>query len=147
MFSDLICSGFKKAGASSLLICALAACSPAPDIEIRDAQVRDLLPGRDTTAGYFVLRNNSAATVTLTGATSPHARSIEMHRTFTKDDRVRMQRVREYAIEPGEEVAFAPGGLHLMIFGVKDMPEPFIINLQFSDERQVCAPFSKLAHQ
>ena len=76
MFSDLIYSNLRRASVAGFLIGTLAACTPAADIEITDAQVRDLLPGRDTTAGYFVLRNNTTNTVTLTGAASPHARSI-----------------------------------------------------------------------
>ena len=94
-----------------------------------------------------MVRNNTDATVVLYGARSPHARSIEMHRTYVKDDRVRMQRVREQAIEPGQQLGFAPGGLHLMIFGVDDMPEPFPITLLFDDGRQVSVPFSKLRYR
>ena len=125
----------------------MPACAPPPDLEITDARVRTPVPGRDTTAGYFVLRNNTTATVTLQGARSPHARSIEIHRTYVKDDRVRMQRVRASDIEPGQQLEFAPGGLHLMIFGVTDMPEPFPITLLFTDGRQLSVPFSKLSYQ
>jgi copper(I)-binding protein len=125
----------------------IPACTPPADLQISDATVRALVPGRDTTAGYFVVRNNTDATVILQGASSPHARSIEMHRTYVKDDRVGMQRVREQTIEPGQQLEFAPGGLHLMIFGVRDMPEPFPITLLFNDGRQVSVPFSKLPYR
>lgn len=127
-----------------LFVVLLAACSQPAKIAISDAQVRALLPGRDTTAGYFVLRNNTDTTLTLVGASSPVARAIEMHRTYIKDERVGMQRVPEVTIAPGEEVAFARGGLHLMIFGVAEFPEPFPITLQFDNNRQVQAAFSKL---
>ncbi len=124
----------------------LSACSAPKEVEISEAKVRALLPGRDTTAGYFELRNHTAATLTLVGATSPAARAIEMHRTYIKDDRVGMQRIPEVTIAPGESVAFERGGLHLMIFGVNEFPEPFPITLRFADDRQVEAAFSKLAN-
>lgn len=122
----------------------LTACSAPAEIQISDAAVRALIPGRDTTAGYFVVRNNTDTAITLLGASSSAARAIEMHRTVITEDRVRMQRVADVNIPPGERVEFARGGLHLMIFGVKDFPEPFPITLQFNNNRQVAVSFSKL---
>lgn len=124
----------------------LAACAPAVDLQVENGEIRALLPGRDTTAGYFSLTNHTATAVTLVGATSGEARAIEMHRTVVKDDRVSMQRVPEVQIDPGQTVAFERGGLHLMIFGVERITEPFPVMLQFADGRQVAASFSKLSN-
>ena len=52
--------------------------------------------------------------------------------------------VPEVVIEPGANVEFAKGGLHLMIFGVAEFPEPFPITLLFEGNKQVDAAFSKL---
>lgn len=143
MFSRI---GFYRPAFALFALLWLSGCAPAPELQVTDASIRDLIPGRDTTAGYFTLRNNTNAAVTLIGATSEHARAIEMHRTYIKEDRVRMQRVPEQVIGPGELVQFAPGGLHLMIFGVTSMPEPFNVTLQFKSGRQVDAAFSKLSN-
>ena len=123
----------------------ISGCSAPPAaIEVSSAQVRDLVPGRDTTAGYFVLTNNTANELTLTGATSELARAIEMHKTVQRENSVGMQRVKSLAIEPNTQVRFERGGLHLMIFGVAEVPDSFPITLQFSSGEQLTVTFSKL---
>jgi len=122
----------------------VVSCSQAPGVRVEDAQIRELLPGRDTTAGYFTLHNHTNAQITLLGARSPHARAIEMHRSVISGDRVTMQRTDHHTLARGESLRFEPGGHHLMIFGVSQMAEPFPIALLFSDGEQVDASFSKL---
>jgi len=122
----------------------LSACAEAPGIEVQEARIRDLLPGRDTTAGYFTLRNNTGKPLTLVGASSPHARLIEMHITVTNNDRVSMRRSEQHIIAPGQRLRFEPGGPHLMIFGVAKLIDPFPVTLLFADGEQAEASFSKL---
>jgi copper(I)-binding protein len=134
-----------KVMSTLILITLLGACGPAPDaLEVSQAQVRDLVPGRDTTAGYFVLTNNTATEITLNGATSDLARAIEMHETVQRENSVGMQRVRTLTIKPSEQVRFETGGLHLMIFGVADIPDAFPITLTFTNGEQLDVTFSKL---
>lgn len=121
-----------------------ACATPAEPFEVTDAQVRALVPGRDTTAGYFVLTNHTADKITLTGASSELARAIEMHKTVQRENSVGMQRVSNLSVEPGEQVRFERGGLHLMIFGVAEVPEAFPITLNFSSGEQLTVTFSKL---
>jgi copper(I)-binding protein len=125
----------------ALLLCA---CAEAPGIAVEEARIRDLLPGRDTTAGYFTLRNNTRDPLVLVGASSPHARTIEMHITVTDNDRVSMRKSEQHTLAPGERLRFEPGGPHLMIFGVAKVIDPFPITLLFSDGEQAKASFSKL---
>ena len=123
----------------------ISGCSKPPAaIEVSAAQVRDLVPGRDTTAGYFVLTNNTSTELTLTGANSELARAIEMHRTVQRENSVGMQRVSSLSIKPNTEVRFERGGLHLMIFGGPEVPNTFPITLQFAGGEQLTATFSKL---
>jgi periplasmic copper chaperone A len=120
-------------------------CSTPPEpIAVSSAEVRELVPGRDTTAGYFVLTNNTANELTLTGATSDLARAIEMHKTVQRENSVGMQRVSSVAIAPNTQARFERGGLHLMIFGVAEVPDRFPITLQFSSGEQLTVTFSKL---
>ncbi len=128
-----------------MVVAWISGCSTPPAaIEVSAAQVRDLVPGRDTTAGYFVLTNNTADELTLTGATSELARAIEMHRTVQRENSVGMQRVNSLSIKPNSEVRFERGGLHLMIFGVPEVPDVFPITLKFSSGEQLTVTFSKL---
>ena len=126
----------------------LAACSepPQPGLYVENPQIRELLPGRDTTAGYFTLTNNTGVNVTLESAQSTYARAIEMHKTVVRGDSVGMQRIKQHIIPAGASTSFAPGGLHLMIFGVTEMPDEFPITLVFSNGEQLQVPFSKLAN-
>ena len=122
----------------------LGACTEAPGLQVDNAQIRDLLPGRDTTAGYFTLSNNTSEPVTLVGAESTHARAIEMHESVVRGDSVRMQRVKQQTVAPGARVDFQPGGLHLMIFGVPAIEESTLITLQFASGERLAVSFSKL---
>ena len=120
----------------------LGACDRA-GLAVDDAAIRPLIPGRDTTAGYFTITNNTSVTVTLTGARADQARAIEIHESLVRDDRVRMRRVEQVVVPAGETVQFAPGGLHLMIFGVASISPPFEIELLFADAPGVIATFTE----
>ena len=128
---------------------ALCACQPQlPDqeqtLQVHNAQIRALLPGRDTTAGYFTLTNNTDHRVTLRGAHSSQVRAIEIHESVVRGDSVSMVRLEQHTLAVGEIVHFEPGGKHLMIFGVAEITEPFEITLQFDSGEQLTASFSKL---
>lgn len=137
---------------NSLMLCAalaLCACQPVPSVAdqtlgVHNAQIRALLPGRDTTAAYFTLSNHTDHAVTLTGAHANQARAIEMHETVLRGDSVSMRRVEQHCLASGEVVRFEPGGKHLMVFGVVEINEPFEITLQFDNDEQLTASFSKL---
>jgi copper(I)-binding protein len=94
-----------------------------------DARVRALLPGTDKTVGYFRVRNTSQAPVVLVGARAPGVRAVEFHTTTRDGDTVRMRRLQEVVLAPGETADFSPGGRHLMLFGVTTLPERLPITL------------------
>lgn len=145
MFSGLV---HKYAAVPLVAICALVgACTNSTEtsgLQVDNAQIRDLLPGRDTTAGYFTLSNNTSEPLTLVGAESTHAQAIEMHKSVVRGDSVGMQRVEQQTIGPGERVDFQPGGLHLMIFGVAALEQSTLITLQFANGERLAVSFSKL---
>ena len=114
-----------------------------PPVEVQDAWVRDLIGGRDTTAGYFHLRNNGQAPLTLTGARAGRARAIEMHETVTRGDGVGMRRLQQVNVPPGTELSFQPGGKHLMIFGVEQLTDPFAIELLFAEREPIVVQFTR----
>ena len=123
----------------------LSACSdPTSDQpEVSAARIMQPLPGKSLTSGYFELHNRSARPLLLTGANSPHARAIEIHRSSQVDGKMRMQRVPEVAIAPGARATFAPGGLHLMLFGVQDIPEAVPVTLTFAEHPPIDATFAR----
>jgi hypothetical protein len=98
---------------------ALGACGdPAPSY-IDQAWVR-LSPNKDTpSAGYFVVHGGDAG-VQLRGVLTDYALKVEMHETISKDGMTTMERVESVDVPPKGQVAFAPGGKHLMIWGIND---------------------------
>lgn len=132
-----------------ILVAAVAAgsagCTSGEPLSVTDARIREPTPGRTTTAAYFTLHNRSAETLILTGAASPAASSIEMHTMVERDGRVGMRRVPEVTVSPDERIEFAPGGLHLMVFGVKTVEAPFPISLKFADGTELATTFDKLS--
>jgi copper(I)-binding protein len=105
--------------ASLLLPMALSGCGdPAPSY-IDQAWVR-LSPNKDTpSAGYFVIHGGDAG-VQLRGVLTDYALKVEMHETVSKDGMTTMEAVDKVDVAPKTEVAFAPGGKHLMLWGVND---------------------------
>lgn len=113
-------------------------------LQISDARIRALAPGQDKTAAYFDLHNPGAADITLVGAETAVARTVEIHRIIRDGDMVRMRRQPEVVISAGETVRFAPGGLHLMIFGVSSAVDGAEIALNLGDGRTVKAKFREV---
>ncbi|MBU0933565.1 MAG: copper chaperone PCu(A)C [Alphaproteobacteria bacterium] len=97
----------------------LSACGdPAPSY-IDQAWVR-LSPNKDTpSSGYFVVHGGDAG-VQLRGVLTDYALKVEMHETISKDGMTTMERVESVDVPPKGQVDFAPGGKHLMIWGIND---------------------------
>ena len=72
-----------------------------------------------TGAAYLTIRNEGDEADRLTGATTPMAQAVEIHETRDENG-VGTMRMQEDGVEipPGETVAFAPGGYHLMLIGL-----------------------------
>ena len=132
---------------SIVLMACLGACSES-DLTFEHPVVRDPLPGQDNTVGYFVVSNPTTAEVILTGASARDARAIQMHETTTDPNRsmTRMRRMEVVRIPAGEVVSFRPGGLHLMLFGVADLPERVAITLEFAGREPITVSFSRQAY-
>ncbi len=107
-------------GAVALLVVAMvtgtAPAAAATAVRVTGATVRlAVVPGRPA-AGYFTLTAGPAP-VELTGVTSPLAR-VELHGSSGAGGVMRMDRLPAVRVAAGATVAFAPGGRHLMLFGV-----------------------------
>ncbi|MCK2182828.1 copper chaperone PCu(A)C [Halomonas getboli] len=85
----------------------------AGDLDVSDARLR-LMPGDLPAAGYFRLHNAGDHTVTLTGADSEAYGSVMLHMTVSEDGMSSMHAVSSLDIAPGNTLAFAPKGYHLM---------------------------------
>ncbi|WP_299083449.1 copper chaperone PCu(A)C [uncultured Paraglaciecola sp.] len=88
------------------------------EVAITDATIRLLPPGVPNTAAYFSLQNSSDKKLTLIGATAGFATKAEIHNHVMVNNMMSMQQQSEVVIESGKKVQFAPGGLHIMLFGL-----------------------------
>lgn len=81
----------------------------------RDAVVRLAAVPGGPAAGYFTM-SASLDHVALASVTSPKAKRIEMHETMSSGSMSSMRPLARVDIRQGEEIIFAPGGRHLMLF-------------------------------
>lgn len=70
--------------------------------------------------GFFTLTNTGKKADRLLAVTSPLAGRVEIHHSTVKNGVMQMRALpRGVALPPGKTVAFAAGGLHLMLFALQ----------------------------
>ncbi|WP_022684378.1 copper chaperone PCu(A)C [Sphingobium bisphenolivorans] len=110
--------------ALALLAClaaplALSACGDPAPTYIDQAWVR-LSPNKDApSAGYFVAHGGDSGTQ-LRGVLTDYALKVEMHESMDEGGKMSMKPIDSVDIPAQGQVAFAPGGKHLMLWGVND---------------------------
>ncbi len=95
-----------------LLLTPLLALADA-GLDVIDPWAPEAPPGR-MMAGFMDLHNSSDAPIVLVDAHSPQFGHVEIHTMVMDDGVMRMRRLEELVIEPGETVTLESGGLHLM---------------------------------
>jgi len=121
----------------------MAAQAGESSLSVSDARVR-WLPGDLPLAGYFAIASHETSPLRLVGATSPAFGHVMMHRSVEEDGMRRMVHVEGLDLAPGETLAFAPGGYHLMLMDRKQTLHPgdeVPMTLRFSDGRTLDIPF------
>ncbi|WP_319291207.1 copper chaperone PCu(A)C [Sphingobium sp.] len=95
----------------------LAACADPAPLYVDQAWIR-ISPNKDTpSAGYFVVHGGEAS-VELRDVITDRALRVEMHESTSKDGKMTMQPIEAVPVPAKTQVAFAPGGKHLMLWGV-----------------------------
>lgn len=120
-----------------LIFMAIFSCvTTAASVQVSELKVRELLPGRDVTAGYLTLKNTSQEPVSLVSVTSPGFASVELHDHVQHDGLMKMQKQSAVELPVGKEVVFQPGSLHLMLFDAQQalrIGDSISLTLHFSD--------------
>ena len=70
-------------------------------------------------AAYFVLNATAAESDRLLSAASPVAEKVELHTHLMEDGVMKMRPVVAIEVTPGSPTALQPGGLHVMLLGLK----------------------------
>ena len=111
----------------------LAACGSAGagSLQVKNAWARPGLADGNS-AAFFVI-NNPSADDTLLSVSSDVAGAVEMHQT-TMEDGVMQMNQQENVPVPKGKTTFEPGGLHVMLIGLKNdltVGDSFDITLNF----------------
>lgn len=115
----------------------------AEDVEVTDARMR-MLPGDLPAAGYFTLRNTSAAPVVLVGAQSAAFGMVEMHLSSSEGGMASMKTIPRLELAPNESIEFAPKGYHLMFMKPEQslsVGDEVAVELQFEDDQPLSVKF------
>jgi copper(I)-binding protein len=130
---------------AAALFAPLSSAGASEALHILDPYVRAVPAGLDQTAAYLTLRNGGQKNLTLTQAASPAARAIELHTVVDEGGLKKMRPVPKIDIPAGGEVRLQPGGLHIMLIGLRaPLTEgaSVALTLTFQDgsRREVSAP-------
>lgn len=72
------------------------------------------------TGGFGVIKNTSDADITVTGASTPAARTVELHETVAGSNGAMQMQAKQggFVIPAGGELTLEPGANHLMLMGL-----------------------------
>jgi hypothetical protein len=96
-----------------------AATLPAGGVTVHDAWVREPAPNRDRTAAFAIVENEGAQARAIVSARAAQAERVELHEMKREGEMMRMSPVERIELPAGGRAELKPGGLHLMLFGLK----------------------------
>jgi copper(I)-binding protein len=105
--------------AAALCWSAVARDRPHGDIVVGHAWSRPTAAGMGMGVGYLVMTNQGKTPDVLVSASTPAAENVEFHESTLVDGMHRMRPRAEIPLPAGATVKLEPGGLHLMLVGLK----------------------------
>ncbi|MDD9981932.1 MAG: copper chaperone PCu(A)C [Gammaproteobacteria bacterium] len=104
-------------------------------ISIERPWSRELPPVAPNGAAYFRVENGGSETVRIVSVSTPIADRAELHVHETDGGVRKMRHLHEVEVPAGGEVSFEPGGLHVMLIGLKPLVdgESFPLILGFDE--------------
>lgn len=137
-----------KAGFAFLAAAAaLASCGQPREVTVDHGWARlPVVAGRPA-AAYFELHGGAADTA-LVGVESPDAARAEMHESRTENGISTMAPLPQADLPAGGTVTFAPGGKHVMLFGLSPAIAPggqVRLHFTFADGRTIDAAVPAIA--
>jgi copper(I)-binding protein len=113
MRTMIFCAGLFSLG--TLLI------AEKTDVVVHDVWVRLPMPAQNDAALYFVIENHGSAQRSIVSATSAAAEKVEIHQEMMDKPKkmMSMAPIQQIALPAGGKVVLQPGGLHVMLFGLK----------------------------
>lgn len=97
----------------------MSTASYAASIEVVNPYARAVAAGHPNSAAFMVLKNNSADERALVSARSNVSKVVELHTHKKEGGMMRMRQVEKMVIDANSETVLKPGGLHVMLIGLK----------------------------
>lgn len=121
----------------------------ADNVVITAPYARAVPPGQPNSAVFMVLENTLDDDYALVSAASAASDVVELHTHRMEDGMMKMRQVPRIDLPGGEQVELKPGGLHVMLIGLKDQLVPgdeVDVTLQFDDgsSTSIIAPVRKI---
>jgi copper(I)-binding protein len=129
--------------AFSLSVAALAAHAHSfklGELTIGHPYARSTAPGQPAGGAYLSINNAGGAADKLVSATADVAASVELHEMKMEGNVMRMREVPGIDVPAGQAVALKPGGLHIMLMGLKaplKQGDKFPLKLKFEKAGEV----------
>jgi len=119
----------------------LSACAPSSGVlTINETWARPASKGENG-AVYFVIENGTDVDDALVSASTEIASTAEAHMSMVSDQGVASMQMQEAVQVPaGDSVTFKPGGLHIMLVGLKQdltVGDTFTLILQFKKAGEI----------
>ena len=107
-----------SAVAGSAALFAASAGTP-PGLTVTGAWARATPPGTTVAAVYLLIDNTAGEADRLLAISTDRAGSAEVHTIVHDGDLAMMRRVEPLHVGAGERILFEPGGIHVMLMGLK----------------------------
>jgi len=125
------------------------AANNAISIDIEGAYVREVPPIAPASASFMTLKNNSSEDIKLIGAASDVSEKVELHTHKNDSGMMKMRRVKNIDIPAKGITKLQPGGLHIMLIGLKaplKAGQKIQLTLIFEDksEKQLTLPVKSM---
>ena len=128
-------------------VCAIALSAPAAaQVKVDSAWARPTAPGQPVGGGYLTLRSVGADR--LLGGSTPAAERVELHSMAMVGDVMKMRQLDALALPAGRSVKLEPGGMHLMLVGLKaplKVGDKLALTLKFEKAGEVRAELTVLS--
>lgn len=102
-----------------VLLVGLFASSAHAELEVTNLWSRATVPAASTGAVYGRFHNAGEQPLVITALESSIAKKVEIHRSTSREGMMGMEHVPQVRLASGEELRLEPGGMHIMLMGLK----------------------------
>ncbi|NUM41154.1 MAG: copper chaperone PCu(A)C [Leptospiraceae bacterium] len=90
------------------------------NIIIENAYIKHVPPVSPNSAAFLTIKNNSISDVSLIKVESDISKVVEMHTMTMESGVMKMRQVETILIKANGSTELKPGGLHIMLIGIKN---------------------------